>query len=62
MSHSKFSGLNSFQDLRIGRIAMFSLNAITHEGVGLAFNHWLVMLKLFLPYYKVVEFKDFEDF
>jgi hypothetical protein len=28
----------SFQDFRIGRIATFSLDSITYEGMGLVFN------------------------
>jgi hypothetical protein len=38
ISHSKFSRLKSFQVFRIGRIATFSLDSITYEGMRLAFN------------------------
>ena len=34
-SYSKFNKLNSFQDFRI---AMFPLDSIMYEGMGLAFN------------------------
>jgi hypothetical protein len=37
-SHSKSNRLNSFQDFRMGRIATFSLDSMTYEGMGLAFN------------------------
>jgi hypothetical protein len=34
----KISKLNSFQDFKIGRIATFSLDSVTYEGMELAFN------------------------
>jgi hypothetical protein len=34
----KIQQTRSFQDFRIGRIATFSLNSITYEGMGLAIN------------------------
>jgi hypothetical protein len=37
-SHSKFNRLNSFQDFKIGRIAMFPLDSIMYEGMELTFN------------------------
>jgi hypothetical protein len=37
-THSKFNRLKSFQDFKIGRIATFSFDSITYEGMGLAFN------------------------
>jgi hypothetical protein len=34
----KVQRLKSFWDFRIGRIATFSLDSITYEGMGLTFN------------------------
>jgi hypothetical protein len=37
-SHSKFSRLNSVQDFKIGKIAMFPLDSIMYESMELTFN------------------------
>jgi hypothetical protein len=38
MEKVKFSRLNSFQDFKVGKIAMFLLDSIMYEGMELTFN------------------------